>query len=131
GGKAKSPADYTSVVGPAILKKGDYSVDVQINVADDEIVEGDETVVLTATLQNALYGIQFKDNSNTATLKIIDNDYGLVSINNVQVQEQHSGNHTLTFNVRINKEVESSFKVYYHTEDQTAIAGEDYKEILP
>jgi len=131
GGKAKSPADYTSVVGPAILKKGDHSVDVQINVADDEIVEGDETVVLTATLQNAPYGIQFKDNSNTATLKIIDDDYGLVSINNVQVQEQHSGNHTLTFNVRIDKEVESSFKVYYHTENQTAIAGEDYKEILP
>ncbi|MFD1628844.1 Calx-beta domain-containing protein [Pseudopedobacter beijingensis] len=130
-GTAKSPADYAPVSGEAIIKKGTNSVDVQIDVVDDDIVEGDETVILTATLPNVHYGIQFKDNTNTATLKIIDNDYGLVSINDVQVQEQHSGEHTLTFNVSIDKEVSQPFKVYYHTEDQTATAGEDYKAVPP
>lgn len=129
GGAAKSPADYAALSGTVILKKGTHSVDVQLDVVDDDIVEGDETVSLTATLESTSYGIQFKENNNTASLKIIDNDYGLVSINHVQQQERHSGEHTLIFNVKIDKEVERSFKVYYHTEDQTATAGEDYKAI--
>ncbi|RRN77461.1 hypothetical protein EIM50_19510, partial [Pseudoxanthomonas sp. SGD-10] len=124
-----SNADYQPVSGQVTIPANSNSADVQINVIDDDIVEGEETLVLTASLQSAGHGIKFKDDIRTSSLKIADNDYAYVSINNVSVQEQHSGTHTLSFDVSIDKEVSQSFKLYYRTEDLTANAGEDYTAV--
>jgi hypothetical protein len=124
-GKAQSGSDYVAVTGSVTLEAGSNSVDVVIDVIDDAIIEGDENLILTASIPSPVYGIGFKDNINTSTLIIKDNDRGTVSIDNVSVTEGHSGTPTLTFTVSLSGDTQEPFKLYYETADGTATTSDD------
>src|SRR5690606_37494121 len=82
-------------------------------------------LILTASIPSPVYGIGFKDNINTSTLIIKDNDSGTVSINNVSVSEGDSGTPTLTFTVSLSGDTQEPFKLYYETADGTATTSDD------
>ncbi|MBW4654109.1 MAG: DUF4347 domain-containing protein [Kaiparowitsia implicata GSE-PSE-MK54-09C] len=67
-GTATNGTDYSPLTGTATIAAGQAFVDVQVNPVLDELVEGDETVVLT------LAGGQYAVNNaqNTAAVTIID-----------------------------------------------------------
>ena len=76
GGTATPDADYVALSGQAIIKSGETSVAVPVIVKDDDIVEGDETVILT--LQSATFnyiGTTFNATvDNTPAVMIIADD---------------------------------------------------------
>ncbi|WP_109697108.1 Calx-beta domain-containing protein [Chitinophaga deserti] len=47
GGTAAAGKDYTTLTSTAVIKAGDAGVNVTVNVLDDKILEGNETVTLT------------------------------------------------------------------------------------
>ncbi|RRN77042.1 hypothetical protein EIM50_21615, partial [Pseudoxanthomonas sp. SGD-10] len=127
-GSAVSGQDFAALPGAVTLPANTNTIDIPIAIIDDAKVEGDEFVTLTANITTPIYEISFVDNTNT--LKIADNDLGTVSINNVSVDEEDSGEHTLSFDVVLNTETETTFNLIYKTEDGTALAGEDYEAIV-
>ncbi|MRG48621.1 T9SS type B sorting domain-containing protein [Chitinophaga sp. SYP-B3965] len=77
-GTAVSNDDYIPLSGVTIIKAGDNSVAVLVNVKDDQIIEGDEALQLT--LQSASF-VHFGntiaasvDNSGGAGMLILDNE---------------------------------------------------------
>src|SRR5690606_586750 len=115
---AQAGDDYTALPGTITLPANTNSINIPIEIIDDAKVEGDEFLTITANIITPVYGIALTDNSST--LKITDNDYGTVSINNVSVVEQHNDEHTLSFDVTLDAETETTFSVNYHTADGTA-----------
>jgi hypothetical protein len=118
-------ADYAALPGNIILPANTSSITIPIAIVNDNRVEGDEFVNITANIVTPIYGTSFV--SNTSSLKIIDDDYGWVSINNVSANEGHDGEFTLSFDVTLDKETGATFDVNYSTANLTAIAGEDYE----
>src|SRR5690606_38833970 len=96
---AQSGEDFKALPGTIILPANTNSINIPIEIIDDANIEGDEFVTITANIVTPVYGITFAN--NTSTLKITDNDNGRVSISNVTVAEQHSGEHTLSFDVML------------------------------
>lgn len=47
GGTATSTKDYSAMTGTAVIRSGDAGVNVPVNVIDDKILEGNETVTMT------------------------------------------------------------------------------------
>ncbi len=127
GGKAVSGQDFNALPATITLPANTNAINIPIQIINDTKVEGDEDVILTANIITPVYGITFEN--NTSTLKITDNDYGTISINNVTVNEEHSGEHTLSFDVALDTETETAFNLVYSTENGTATAGEDYEAI--
>jgi gliding motility-associated-like protein/uncharacterized repeat protein (TIGR01451 family) len=73
-GTATSGSDYTALTGTVILPAGQNSVSVPVAVSDDQLIEGDETVILTLTGGTA--GSLNFTASGRATLNIADDDIG-------------------------------------------------------
>ncbi len=74
-GTATNNVDYNNLTGVATIAAGQTFVDVTVTPADDDFVEGDETVILNLVDQ-AEYVL---DISNSATVTIADNDVSLVN----------------------------------------------------
>jgi len=118
-------ADYAALPGIITLPANTSSINIPIAIVNDDRIEGDEFVNLTANIVSPIYGTSFVN--NTSSLKITDNDYGTVSINNVAVNEGDVGEFTLSFNVTLDKETGATFDVNYSTANGSATAGEDYE----
>ncbi|MGH1392437.1 MAG: phytase [Trichormus sp.] len=70
-GTASSGSDYDSLTGIATIAAGQTSVDITITPVDDDLVEGNETVIL-----NIIDGSKYDLGTNaSATITIIDNDF--------------------------------------------------------
>jgi hypothetical protein len=78
-GTADGGADYAALVSPVRILQGNSSVTIDVvGIVDDNIVEGDETVIVTLTsTSNAQINVGTPDN---ATVTIQDNDATTVSI---------------------------------------------------
>ncbi len=72
GGTATAGADYTALTGTATILAGQNAVNVAVNVIDDKIVEGTETV--TATLTSASSASLSFTATGSASLNIADDD---------------------------------------------------------
>jgi hypothetical protein len=69
-GTAQAPDDYTAISGTLNLEPGSTSAVLEVTIADDDLEEGDETILLTLTAgSNAVIG-----ENRSATLTILDND---------------------------------------------------------
>ena len=75
GGTATSGADLATMSGTTVIPAGQNSVTVAVDVLDDQIIEGTETVVMTVT-GGASADFTFAPAANTgnATVNITDND---------------------------------------------------------
>lgn len=123
-GSATTGLDFTNLPGSITINAGANSVVLPVQINDDALVEGTETLSLSATLPLSVYGITL---ANTAqSLDILDNDRAKIAINNVSVQEGNSSTQTLNFTVSLDKATKLPFNLIYSTQNVTATAGEDY-----
>lgn len=121
--------DYTGATsGFVILPAGQNSVDLDLPVIDDVIIEGDETVNIAVTSINTLYASLVTLNSVIPTLIIEDNDYASLKLSNsIQLPEGDSGTTPFVFTVTLDKGTSVPFTVNYATADGTAkVSGDDY-----
>ncbi|GAA4356577.1 hypothetical protein GCM10023151_04630 [Kangiella marina] len=121
GGTAVAGTDYATLVSSVTIPANTTSVNVNVLVIDDSLVEPTETVVVTldtVSSGNATIGAQ-----NSATVNIADNDTASIAIGDVTVDE---ANGTATFDVTLTGNVQDSFTVDYATADNSAVAASDY-----
>ena len=74
-GTALSDIDYTSFSGETIINRNTNSSAISINTIDDDIVEENETIIITLN-SNQSTGISI-GTSSSATLTILDNETGI------------------------------------------------------
>ena len=80
-GTATPGDDYASFSGTVTIAAGTTSATIDVSVIDDDIIEGDETVIVT--LDSITAGddlLQIDENAGDALVTITDNDSGLISI---------------------------------------------------
>ncbi|SFW84728.1 DUF7507 domain-containing protein [Chitinophaga sancti] len=89
---ADNGVDYTTIPGTIVLKAGDTEVQLSINVIDDLLIEGDESIeigLLTATDGS---GTTYLGTQRTLTAKLIDNDNRLKLTKTTDGKELGNGN---------------------------------------
>nr|WP_316829064.1 Calx-beta domain-containing protein [Pedobacter miscanthi] len=123
GGTATNGTDYTTIPTTATILAGQTTVTVPVTVTNDQIVEGNETVLLTFTA--ATNNPSITVTPATATVNIADDDVATVSISATPSSyDEAAGN--ATFTVTLSAAVQNAFTVDYTTVDGTAKAGSDY-----
>ncbi|SEW22452.1 gliding motility-associated C-terminal domain-containing protein [Chitinophaga sp. YR573] len=137
-GTAAGGTDYTSLPLTATIPANGNTADVFVNVIDDDLIEGDETVVLTitniTTTLPVTIGTQrsatliIKDDDNDMNVGIGDNDGDPTNgINGVNAAEP-STNGGFTVSVAPGKRTSVPITVAY-TIAGTAINGTDYAPV--
>ncbi|WP_256012535.1 Calx-beta domain-containing protein [Desertivirga xinjiangensis] len=122
-GSAKN-SDYTGGgITSVTIPAGDNSFKLELPVIDDNLAEGTEDVILTATGVGSPYAVAV--NNSPKTLNITDNDKASLRISNATVTEGPNGNTTMTFNVTLDTATGDRFTVNYATADDSAIAGDN------
>ncbi|MCR9201189.1 MAG: proprotein convertase P-domain-containing protein, partial [Planctomycetaceae bacterium] len=127
-GTATSGIDFTPVPGGTLNFAGTAGEiqTVTVDIAGDEVVELDETILLN--LSNLVAsGLDVTLDSVQAVGTITNDDAATLAVNNIQVFEGDSGLASVFFEVTLTGEVDSSVAVDYATEDGTAtLADSDY-----
>jgi hypothetical protein len=126
-GTATSGSDYTSTSGTLSFAPGETEKTFAVQVIDDSLNEGDETVVLrlTSPSSNLLLG-----EPSTAVLKIIDNDpLPTISIDDVTVGEGDTGTTNAIFTVSLSAPSGRSVTVLFATQPGTATSGIDFRSL--
>jgi len=137
-GKAIYGTDYTSMPLTATIPAGDSTTDVFVNVIDDDLIEGDESVILTITNISTTLPVTIGTNKS-ASLVIKDDDFDMNinigdndgdpsnGINGVNAAEP-STNGKFTVSVAPGKRTSVPITVNY-TITGTAINGKDYNTV--
>jgi hypothetical protein len=129
-GTAMSGQDYTAASGTLSFAAGETSKTFPINITEDQIQEGDET--LNLTLSNPSGGALLSA-PGTAVVTIVDNEQapGLpeLSIANVTQAEGNSGLSNFTFKVTLSAVSNQTVTVHFATHDDTAAGGIDYDSV--
>ncbi|MBO9155429.1 Calx-beta domain-containing protein [Chitinophaga sp. GCM10012297] len=74
GGTATDGTDYSALGGSIVIPAGRNNITVPLTVTDDQLIEGDETIILTITGGTAT-GLTFTPGTNgSATLNLADDD---------------------------------------------------------
>ncbi len=130
GDHATHDDDYAPVAAPGrevlFVKDDDgtYRATITIAIAADATIEADET--FTVTLLDPTGGT-LDAAAAVATVTILDDDTPRVSIEDASAVEGDRGETSMTFTVRLSKpNPDQNVTVAYATDDQTAVAGEDY-----
>lgn len=80
-GTATSGSDFTPLSGTVTILAGQMSAPIDVDVLDDELIEGTETVVVTLTeITAGNPSLQLDAAKSEATVNLADNETGLVSI---------------------------------------------------
>ncbi|HVI49040.1 MAG TPA: Calx-beta domain-containing protein [Chitinophaga sp.] len=127
-GTAKAGADYTALAGTVVIPAGQNSVTIPVTVIDDQLIEGNETVIVTVTGGNA-NGLVFTPGTNsTATVNIADDDNTnldlVVNATQPNAAEPSTAG-TFTISLASGKIPDADITVTY-TVAGTATAGTDY-----
>nr|WP_242691634.1 Calx-beta domain-containing protein [Pedobacter sp. SYSU D00823] len=124
-GTAVKGQDFTdAAAGSITIPAGETKAVLSLSVADDQIVEGDEDVKLTAGTITSLNPTSIS--SPSKTLNIEDNDELTVTLSNdISITEGDNGQKNATFSVSADKESSSGFKLAYSTSDLTAKASDN------
>jgi|GEM_PF-2497044 len=121
-GTATSGTDYSALTGTATIPAGQSSFNENITALRDNLVEGDETVILTMTDTGTTY---LAGASSSATVTISD-DPPIVSLTAADTTEGRDPGY-VTF-TRTGGDINSSLSVSY-TIGGTATAGTDYTAV--
>lgn len=120
-GSAKAGEDYTHTAGTLTFLGSETVKTVTVPISGDTTQEVNETFFLSlANLTNALLG------DAQGMGQILTDDGPTLSINDIAVQEGPTGEAQANFTVTLSPASNNSLNVRYHTQDATAIAGEDY-----
>ncbi|SDD06044.1 Calx-beta domain-containing protein [Pedobacter soli] len=122
GGTATEGGDYNTITKTIIIPAGQTTGTIAIPVISDNVVEGNETVIVTLTGSN---NSAVTVNNTPATINIIDNNLVTASIS-VALASVNEAAGTATFTVTLSGSVQDAFTVDYITADGTAKAGLDY-----
>lgn len=136
-GTATPGTDYVKLSENVVIPAGAFAVEVQVRPIDDQLVEGQETVIATlAPLRGVLYNIA--PNANTATVRIIDNDVPTTGPTIVRIYATDAeatefppnadGFNPARFLIERDGSVANDLQVFYSIHG-TAKNGEDYERI--
>ena len=122
-GTATPGTDYISP-STITIPAGRTTAWATINLVHDNLVEADETIVITLdTPVGALLGTRI---THTATIRNDDAATLLLSSISANQVEGDAGFTNFMFAVSLNGEVQNGFDIGYFTEDVTTTAGSDY-----
>ncbi len=125
GGTATAGADYQLAAGTLSFAPGESTKNIVVDLLDDQILEGDETVQLT--LSNVTGAGASLGNPTAATLTIIDDERPATlqfSASTLSTAE-NAGSATIT--ITRSGGTSQAASVQYATADVTAKAGQDYQ----
>lgn len=124
-GTATAGSDYTALSGTLTFAAGETSKKINVSVAGDTLVEGNETLTLSLS---SPAGATLARGSATGT--IVNDDVApvlpTVSVADASVTEGNAGTTTLAFTVTLSQAATGAVNVHYATADGTATAGSDY-----
>jgi hypothetical protein len=127
-GLAAAGLDYQTLPGTITIPAGQTSATIDVNVLNDNIVEGTESVIVTLSGLGA-HDPQITLDPNaaqqTATVNIADTDTTLLSITNETITEGDSGTKTMTFTVTSSNAVQGGFSVAFGVTNLTT-SNSDY-----
>src|SRR5690606_10390143 len=126
-GAAQNPGDYTGVSsGVLTINPGQSTVQLDLPVVDDNLVENTETITITLANTSLPYGISFTELQKT--LEIIDNDAASISISNAAVVEGDESDTYLIFDVKLaGANVQDAFTLPFTITEGTAAVNLDYE----
>ena len=113
--------DFIYKEGTATILAGERTATIDIEINGDTKYEEDET--FNIVLSNPQGG---SINTPSSIGTIINDDLPELQITNKSIKEGDSGVKNLEFEITTNSIVFNDVSIDYHTEDGTAIAGEDY-----
>jgi hypothetical protein len=120
---AGAPDDYQTTAGTLTFNPGELSQTITIPIVDSNLVELDETFLVTlSALQASGRDVSISDSEAQVTIQ--DDDQAAMTIDDVTVDED-AGTATLT--VSLDQPVDTTVTVNYATSDQTAGAPDDYQ----
>ncbi len=114
-----SPLEIT-VPQSVILPKGEMSVDFNMGILDNHIIDGTRDAGITAIADGWTEAV--------AQMEIIDNDPGVLSFSLPKYMAWRKAG-TVTIPVIRKQSSDGEISVSYHTEDDTAFDGTDYKGV--
>ena len=119
---AVDPADYTTLTNTFTFTAGQQSIQINVPIIDDDLVEDVETLLadLTNIVANGA-NITFVDAQGEITIQ--DNDQSILSINDLSVNEDLG---TVTLTVSRNKLVDRTISVDYASSNDSALEPDDY-----
>ncbi|WP_165503654.1 Calx-beta domain-containing protein, partial [Pedobacter hiemivivus] len=128
GAAGSNGIDYTGPVsGTITIPANQNSATLMLPVIDDDIVENNETVILTTGLVSNIHVTGISIDNSPAVLNITDNDAAVLTVNNKTVTEGNSGDTEVEFTVTLDKATGGSFSLGYATGDLSAkVADNDY-----
>ncbi len=123
GGTAKTPGNYTMTPGPIVIKAGERSAAITVNVVDNGVNEDDKTVVVSMGVPtNAVQG----KTTATSTVTIIDTDPApTVSFASASSRGSEKKS-PVGFEVALSAPSGKLVTVEYGVKGGTAIPGKDY-----
>ncbi|MDJ0531927.1 MAG: Calx-beta domain-containing protein [Xenococcaceae cyanobacterium MO_207.B15] len=116
--------DYIATNGTLTFEPGVREQTLIVQITGDTEVEEDEN--FSVNLSNAS-GATISENQGTAT--ITNDDFApepTLSIDDISLAEGNDGNTNFTFTVSLSEASDETITVDYATEDDSAIAGQDY-----
>jgi len=126
-GTATSGTDYTALPGTVTIAANSSSATVDVPVKDDNLVEGDETVIMTLT--NATAGLPFIIGAHSKDTVIIDDDddvnMGIIIEASIPDAEEPATNGEFTVKLASGKTPLVPITVTY-TVSGTAVSGTDF-----
>lgn len=133
-GTATSGTDYTALTGTVIIPAGQNNATITLPVADDQVIENDETVIVTVTGGNAPVLGAFTPDAvaASATVIIFDNETGpaarAISIANTSNGTEPATNGSFTISLPAGVTSAQAITVNY-TIAGTATPGTDYTSL--
>ncbi|QDT97284.1 Calx-beta domain-containing protein [Gimesia aquarii] len=118
---AVAPDDYSAQTGTLTFNPGEQSHTIAVNIIDDNLVEDDESILIS--LSNIQNGENVTFSNSLATVLIEDNDQAIISISDLTVNEN---NGTATLTVSLDQPVDTTVTVDFATDNQTAFDPGDY-----
>jgi hypothetical protein len=134
GGSAIANQDYTTLSGTVTIPADENSAYIDIDVMNDDIVEGPETVEITldSVVNKAVPGL-LTISPTAVTVDIRDDDFATLTLSSpVTETEGNGGFKDMTFTLTLDKKVSRGFVIDYTTADGTATSADiDYDPISP
>lgn len=120
-GTASSGTDYTAITTTAVIAAGSTSVTISVDPTDDNIVEPNETIIITL-VDGATYDLGV---NSSATGTITNDDAATVTLSGGATQNEGTA---FVFTATLNNPVQGGFTVPYTTNDGTAVSTSDYTD---
>ena len=128
-GNAIPDTDYNELIGSVIIPSLQKEASIDVNVIDDSLIEGNETVTVTLDNITGNDSISIDGTNSSATVEIVDDEVEPeISIADITVIE---GDDTVTIaQVVVNLDINSNLPITvdYTTVANTAITEKDYRE---